>query len=479
VRSLIGGLTEARRRPPAQIRDSTPVPYSPTRGGINWGGPGDNGGPSEAELRSMGAVGTLFSIVNRTSNATAQVDWRLYRKPTATRRSTATGDEAQRTEVLNHAALDLWNKPNPFMARQELVEVAQQHLDLTGECWLLVARNPRSKLPLELWPVRPDRMAPVPHPTEYISGYVYTGPDGQKIPLQRDEVLFARMPNPLDPYRGLSPVAAAMIDLRGSRDAAEWNASFFRNSAEPGGVIEYDHTLDDAEFNQLTARWREQHQGVNNAHRVAVIEAGGKWVDRKYTQRDMQFAELRSMSREIIREAFGIHAHMLGLSEDVNKANAQMAEISFARWLIYPRAQRIKALLNTQLLPLYGATDLEFDHERTVPEDREADDRERVSKAQAAQLLTSVGYEPAGVLTAVGLPPIPHTRDADGGGATPKELADMIQSIYLGVDVVTTWPEARAILNRAGAGLDPNAAKPEPAQHALPGSATTPAPDAQ
>jgi len=213
------------------------------------------------------------------------------------------------------------------------------------------------------------------------------------------------MPNPLDPYRGMGPVQAAMVDLDSARYSAEWNRNFFVNSAEPGGIIEVDKRLTDDEFEELTERWREQHQGVAAAHRVAVLEQG-KWVDRGFSQRDMQFTQLRNLSRELIREAYGIHGHMIGNSQDVNKANAEAGEISFARWLVKPRCERIKQALNSKLLPMFGVTgdNVEFDHDRVVPEDREADDRERMSKAQAAQTLVAAGYDRADVARTVGLP---------------------------------------------------------------------------
>jgi hypothetical protein len=44
----------------------------------------------------------------------------------------------------------------------------------------------------------------------------------------------------------------------------------------------------------------------------------------------------------------------------------------------------------------------------------------------------------------------------DPANATPQELANIIQKIYLGTGVVVSATEAREILNRAGAGLNPN-----------------------
>lgn len=358
------------------------------------------------QMEAMGSVSTLFSIVNRLSNATAQIDWKLYRKPKAGRRETAPGLEPDRVEVRSHAVLDLWNKPNPFMVRQDFVEACQQHIELTGESTIVVYSI--GGIPLELWPVRPDRMEPVPDRDAFIKGWIYTSPDGERVPLTVDEVIQIKMPNPLDPYRGLGPVQAAMVDIDAARYGAQWNRNFFINSAEPGGHLEVPTNLSDRDFERLQKSWREQHQGVSNAHRVAVLEGGVKWTERAFKPRDMQFTALRGLSRELMREAFGIHGHMLGISQDVNKANAEAGEISFGRWLAYPRAQRWKSMLNGRLLVLFKAQDdVEFDHDRVVPEDREADDRERTSKANAAAALAGAKtWEPDDILAAVGLPPM-------------------------------------------------------------------------
>jgi HK97 family phage portal protein len=352
---------------------------------------------AEAQLGSMSTVGTLFAIVNRTSTAVASTEWKLWRK-------TASGKDEDRTEVTAHAALDLLRKPNPFMPQQEFLEVIQQHLDLTGEAWWIVSRNPRATLPLELWPVRPDKMAPVPHPTEFLAGYTYTDPDGAKIPLGLDEVIQLRMPNPLDPYRGLGPVQAMLTDIDSAKYTAEWNRNFFRNSAEPGGVIEVEKRLADDEFDEMRDRWNEQHRGVANAHRVAIIEQG-KWVNRTFTMRDMQFAELRHVARDVIMEGFGFPKSMIGAVDDVNRANAEAGEYVFAKWLTVPRLERIKSALNNDLLPLFGKdTALEFDYESPVPEDEAAENAERLSKATAAKTYIDAGFDGVSVAEALNLP---------------------------------------------------------------------------
>ena len=461
ARTLLGALLN-------RAQTDTPVPFASR--GQTRALPFMRQSGTEAQMRAMGSVGTLFSIVNRTSNATALVEWKLWRKAKS-------GRKEDRIEVTSHAALDVWNKPNPFMPRQEFVETFQQHVDLTGEGWWVVAKDPRSTVPLELWPVRPDRMTPIPSRERFLAGYMYTSPDGEQIPLGLDEVIFLRMPNPLDLYRGMGPVQSVLADLDATRYSAEWNRNFFLNSAEPGGIIEVPNGLGDEDFNELRDRWNEQHKGVANAHRVAILEHG-KWVDRKLTQRDMQFVELRAVSRAVLREAFGISAFALGEVTDINRATADASKAWFADQLTVPRLERIKGALNHDLLPLFGPTTqgLEFDYESPVPADPESEAKQLVARSGAAKTLIDAGLSAADVLSAVGLPEMEASPIAGGDGTlSPRELGDMVQSLYLGVGTVLTWDEARDILNRAGAALDLNTPAPgEAPRPALPPAAPAP-----
>lgn len=381
-------------------RNDSPVPLTVQSAFGRVFGSGGAKGDMLGQLDTMATNGTVFGIVNRTSTAVAKTEWKLYRKAKS-------GKDEDRQEVTSHAALDLINQPNPFFTRMLLMETEQQHVDLTGEGWLVVGYDPRMKnLPLELWPVRPDRMTPVPHPNKYLAGYLYTSPDGEQVPLDTNQVIHVRMPNPRDPYRGIGPVQSILTEIDSAEAAAQWNANFFHNSAEPGGIIQIDRHLDDEAFKQLSNRWREQHRGVSNAHRVAILEEA-QWVERKYTQRDMQFSELRGISRDQILEAFGFPRSMLGITEDVNRANADAGEYVFGKWLTVPRLDRWRDAWNSLLLPLYGpdtAKVYEFDYDSPVPEDEDAERADMTAKATAAKTYIDAGFDGGSVVTALDLP---------------------------------------------------------------------------
>lgn len=420
ARTLLGPL----------LKNKAPVPYVPsTYARRGYTAPTTSTGGMEAQMRAQGANGTLFAICDRICTAYSQVEWRLYRVPRDGRRryeGGTSGMQDNRTEVTRHPALDLVRKPNPWFTGPAFRESAQQHEELTGEQYWLIVRN-QFGFPQEMWFVRPDRMEPVPDPSNFLAGYIYHGPGGEDVPLSTDDVIFLRRPHPLDPYRGLGAVQSILSDLDATYLSSEYSRNFFMNSAVPGGVIEAEQNISDEDFNQFQARWAETHRGVANAHRVAILEAGMKWVDRRYTMDDMQFVELREASRETIREAFGFPKAMTGATDDVNKANAYAGEVMFARWMTKPRLVRAREALNTLLLPMYGpsAANLEFDFVNPVPEDDEIAATVLAAKAKAAKDLADTGlWEAADILSAVGLPdmkelPKPETPPALKFGQQP------------------------------------------------------------
>lgn len=395
------------------LRNQSPAPVaSPSRITPFFGHRGQ-----AASLRTMQNVGTIFGIVNRTAETASKVEWKLYRKRTDGRRAYAYEGMDDRTEVTQHLALKVFNKPNPFYTRQELIESYAQHMSLTGEAWWVLGYMSGFGAPTEIWPIRPDLMAIVESSTEYIASYEYRHPDGSRTPLDTREVVFSRRVDPLDAYRGVGPVQSVMAKIDSIRYSDEWNRNFFLNDASPGGIVKVSRDIDDDEYRRLQFRWNEAHKGVDNAHRVAILDGEDMdWVERQSIHRDMQFAELSQLSAEQIREAFGFPKPMLGTSDNVNRANAEAGEYLFTKHILVPMLERIKQALNTKFLPLFGSAGegVEFDYENPVPEDRAADARDRESRTLAAKTLIDSGVYGPEALAALGLPPLSFgAPDAD------------------------------------------------------------------
>ena len=412
---------------------------------------GGSGGSKESYLRAYTRSGTVFSIVSLLQQAPASVRWHLYARDSASDapRYGRHGDSGsdQRKENKRHPAIKLWNAPNQFHTRFEFNEGCNQHLELTGETFW-VANREVATFPTALWYIRPDRMEPVPSPDDYLTGWIYHGPGGEDVPLKLDEVIHEKLPDPLDPFRGTGPVAAVMDNIQQQDYATQYQRNLFLNGADPGGIITVPSKMSDRDFDDLTERWREMHQGVARAGHVGVLENGATWATQGQSNKDLEYGGLRLANRDELREAWRIHKAMLGTSDDVNRANAETAQEVFAATLQVPRLERRKDTLDHKLLPMFGPSDaerFEFDYENPVQENREQANAEMIAKSAAAETLISAGFEASAVLEWAGLPDMPWTAPATP--PEPNEQTDINPGRSLAnrarETVTLTRPEAK------------------------------------
>lgn len=431
--AALGSLSLGARR---TIENRSPVPLVPRRRSTLSFGRG--GGNMLEQMEAYGTDAVVHPIVARMAESVASNEWGLWTKAAS---------PEDRRPVTSHGVLDLLEHPNNFQSRMEIFEAGQQHFDLVGETSIVLGFTAGVKLPLDMWVLRPDRISPVSDAYEFLKGWIYTAPgDHEKIPLETRELLRMKRPNPLDPYRGMGAVQALLRDLDAQRFSREWQASFFANSARPGGVIEVDRRLDDDEFDEMRDRWNEQHRGLSKAHRVAIIEHGAKWTETAFSLRDMQMAELDTVGRDKALVAFGFPKSMLGIVEDVNRANAEAGEYLFARWITKPRLVRWRNMLNHQLLPLYGdraARELELDFVDPVPENSEQGLAELETKAQVLVDLVAQGYDSAEVLDMLQWPALTRTAPPPPPIRVPATVGDPLEEIEqrgpLQVDAAMRW----------------------------------------
>lgn len=209
------------------------------------------------------------------------------------------------------------------------------------------------------------------------------------------------------------------------------------------------------------------------------MDKGGKFIAQQMSMVDMQLQELITAGHDRVREAFGISKTILGQNEDVNRATALAAESIYGRYTLADRVDLWTETANELLrrYPSAGAVtgrrpkfrvELEAD---LTPEDVETAAVDRDSKVAAVVALSAIGADAEELAEAFGLPavtwPDPEPLDGpeieapdDGSEQTPRELAEMIQKVYLGVDKVVTWDEARDLLRTGGMPLPENVDQP-------------------
>jgi HK97 family phage portal protein len=305
----------------------------------------------------------VFACVNARAEELASIKLELY-----------SGDK----EIENNEIIQLLNDVNPNMTKYELFFGTQAFLDLTGNAYWYLARDKDGAGKIkQIYLLQADKMHIVPNKDNplIIEGYVYVnGKD--KIPFNPNEILHFKNFNPMggypNPHKGMGIVQSALWAIETDNEARTWNYSFFKNSAKPDGILSTEGTLSDAQYQRIKQQWSQNNGGSSKNGTIGITEGGLKWTETSKTQKDMDFTAQRTFSRDEIFTMFRVPKSVLGIVEDVNRANAEASDYVFAKRTIKPLMRKFVTTLNEYLLPEYG-NNLRFEFEDPTPEDRMAE----------------------------------------------------------------------------------------------------------
>ena len=153
------------------------------------------------------------------------------------------------------------------------------------------------------------------------------------------------------------------------------------------------------------------------------------------SQRDMEFIEQMRFSRDKILGIFRVPRTVLGITDDVNRANAEATDLVFAKRCIKPRMQRMVEQLNEFFVPLFpGSENLFLDFDDPVPENTELKLKEHetalrsgyktINEVRESENLKPVGPEGDVIYMQPGLTPLgDQTQDPnqDPQNDTPQK----------------------------------------------------------
>ncbi len=326
--------------------------------GFNAGGLIPSDRDMEGYLRAYSEIGWWHAVLFRIALGLSEVKWTL---------SDVTNRDKPK-QIFEHPVLSLLRLVNPFQTSNEFIALDTIYNESIGESFWALNFNGLGE-PAEIILPYPHKMSVVPaREFPFVKGYVY-GWGTDAIPFDIKEIIHFKYPNPLNQYRGLGQAQAIGVNLDAQQNADKWVNQFFYNSARPDGVIQFDYNLSDEQFTKLKTQWNEKYKGVSKAHQVALLEGGGKYVQIQNTVKDMDFPNLQLKNRDIILGVEGMPLSVMGISENVNKANAEAGEYTFARWIVKPRLDWKTAKLQEQLIPKFrNSKNLQLGYEEVVPQ---------------------------------------------------------------------------------------------------------------
>lgn len=261
-----------------------------------------SGGKSSAGVRvtPMTAMGypPLWRAINLISSRVSSLPFDCFRRNGSDR----TYDEAHPANVL------LSGDVNENMDAGTFIEVITAHAALYGNGYAVIDRDSRGT-PLEMMLLDPQKTMP-------------TIKDGRLYYLTWIEDEIVRFPQ-RDVYhiKGLSHngihgmnVIEIMKDALGVGMAAQqFGGRFFGQGSNAGGILMIPGSFNDEKIRNTMNAWEQMTQGLQKAHRVALLQDGAKFQQLTITNDQAQFLQTRQYEvRATVGNIYGIPPHKLG-----------------------------------------------------------------------------------------------------------------------------------------------------------------------
>lgn len=313
------------------------------------------------------------------------------------------GEEVVFTPILQHPLLDALDRFNDFTDASSGFYLTQSHKKLAGDAFWYVDRNGLDIKGIYLLP--PDKVTIKPGKAQggrpIIEAYEYKDSiDGKPVKevYKPEEIVQFKIPNPNNIFRGKSVVEAAAEAIDTDTYAIEANKSMFSRGLINNFILSTEKSLTPDQLKQLRAELRSNYAGVSNASKTLILSGGLKPETISMTSKDAEFIAQQEWLRDKIMSLFGNTKAVLGITDDVNRANAEEAVMHWKRTTVKAEMKSITDTINEFLVPLYGEN-LILTFKDPVPEDMDKK-IEKITKLKNADLISineareELGYAP-------------------------------------------------------------------------------------
>lgn len=249
------------------------------------------GGPVAAGVRVSELIAegipAVYGCVDILANTNAQCPLRLMQD------LPAGGRVDDVSHPLYHILHDL---ANPEMTAFDFRTTMERWKLLWGNAYAEIVRDAQGRVKA-LWPLRSDRMEVtrdnlnrLVYKYRLADGRIVNDGRGWVFDAQRPPVLHLRI-NSLDGVLGRSPIRVLRESIGWSLATSQFGQRFYNNNASPRGILTTAQHYTKEQRDVIRNSWNTTHQGVENAHKIAVLEGGLEFKPIGMPLNDAQFIE--------------------------------------------------------------------------------------------------------------------------------------------------------------------------------------------
>ena len=238
-------------------------------------------------------------------------------------------DAKSNEEIKNHPLAIALNSANPIYSNLYRNWAAYQDLILGGEFFIVFDERFKTSIQVPCEQVSLN----INEKTNLIDSISF---NGKVIPYE--QVVHVKIPNPYNPYCGLSLFIAASKPLLLERYRVEFEMAYYLKGGSSTGIIESTEEVNKGKMERLMRTFEAVYTGRRNWWRTIFLPKNTKWVSTGFNMQQMQHMEGMKNNRLTLLATLGIPPSSVGLTEDVNRATSETQERNYYDNAIIPLA---------------------------------------------------------------------------------------------------------------------------------------------
>jgi HK97 family phage portal protein len=276
-------------------------------------------------------------------------------------------------EYINHPLYNLFNNPNSKLNASDFIHLYGMLFEIYGETFWYLVRGENTRKIKEIYLLNPLNMRLEVEDGELL-GYTLIKDNGEHIPLEVDEVIHDKRPNPFNPWRGMSVMERASTYIDTEIVTSTFTLNYMRNNASPSGIVTLPK-MSRENFKQFTQQWRENYEGPENAGKTAFIrdaEANFKAVGA--TLKDVDQEITRKMAKNDVLMMLEVPKELLGLSDGGALGRNAIEAITYvySKEKIEPIMRRLDRIYQTIVKDSFTSSgEVKVTHTSPIQEDKE------------------------------------------------------------------------------------------------------------
>lgn len=286
------------------------------------------------------------------------------------------GDKLE--DIDNHPLELIWESPNEHQGRSFVTTFWAWSYVLSSKSYLYWVPDDTGTQLMEVWPVPPWMIRPIPDRQNFISGYAFKATQhSETITIPPDLITYSHSVNLFDVRDGLSFLAAADTEIKADLAASMWNLNFFSdNNGVPDGMIGLSPDTLDQDIERVRLELRDFFGGTKRG--IAVARSSDlKYTEFGRSQKDMEFGAGREFASKVIGRTLGFPDGYW--SDLANRANAEQARRTMISGAVWPLLVRLAEDMNAArrgVVQRWYGENFRVEFKDIRPEDKEAQARE-------------------------------------------------------------------------------------------------------